>query len=38
LRKLQHLEAPSFSELLLAMPTDDGEFERLEGRMREPGF
>jgi antitoxin Phd len=38
LRKLEHLKAPSFAELLLAMPTDDEEFERLEGRMREPGF
>ena len=38
LRKLQHLKAPSFTELLLAMPTDGEEFERLEGRMREPGF
>ena len=38
LRKLQHLKAPSFTQLLLAMPTDDGEFERLEGRMRETGF
>jgi antitoxin Phd len=38
LRKLQHLKAPSFTQLLLAMPTDGGEFERLEGRMREPGF
>ena len=38
LRKLQHLKVPSFAELLLAMPTDGGEFERLEGRMRESGF
>lgn len=38
LRKLQRLKAPSFAELLLAMPADDEEFERLEGRMREPGF
>jgi antitoxin Phd len=38
LRKLEHLKAPSFAELLLAMPADDQEFERLEGRMREPGF
>lgn len=38
LRKLEHLKAPSFAELLLAMPTDDQEFERLDGRMREPGF
>ena len=38
LRKLQHLKAPSFAELLLAIPTDGGNFERLEGRMRESGF
>lgn len=38
LRKLQHLKAPSFAEFLLAMPTDGEEFERLEGRMREPGL
>jgi antitoxin Phd len=38
LRELQRLEAPSFAELLLAMPTDGDEFERLEGRMRDPGF
>jgi len=38
LRKLRHLKAPSFAELLLAMPTDGEEFERLEGRMRDPGF
>jgi prevent-host-death family protein len=38
LRKLQHLRAPSFAELLLAMPTDGEAFERLDGRMRDPGF
>jgi prevent-host-death family protein len=38
LRKLQHLKAPSFAELLLAMPTGGEDFERLEGRMRDPGF
>ncbi|HEY7302342.1 MAG TPA: type II toxin-antitoxin system Phd/YefM family antitoxin [Xanthobacteraceae bacterium] len=38
LRKLQHLKAPSFAELLLAMPTDGEEFERLDGHMRDPGF
>jgi len=38
LRKLRHLKAPSFADLLLAMPTDGEEFGRLEGRMREPGF
>jgi hypothetical protein len=35
---LQHFKAPSFAELLLAIPTDGEEFERLEGRMRDPGF
>jgi antitoxin Phd len=29
LRKLQQLKAPSFAELLLAMPQGDVEFERL---------
>ena len=38
LRRLEHIKAPSFAELLLAMPSDGKEFERLEGRMREPGF
>jgi antitoxin Phd len=38
LRKLQHLKAPSFAEMLLAMPTGGEQFERLEGRMRDPGF
>jgi antitoxin Phd len=38
LRKLEHLKAPSFAELLLAMPTGGDEFEQLEGRMRDPGF
>jgi antitoxin Phd len=38
LRKLEHLKAPTFAELLLAMPTGGDEFERLEGRMRESGF
>jgi antitoxin Phd len=38
LRTLQHLKAPSFAEMLLAMPTGGEDFERLEGRMRDPGF
>lgn len=38
LHKLQQLKAPSFAEMLLAMPTGGEEFERLEGRMRDPGF
>jgi prevent-host-death family protein len=36
LRKLQQLKAPTFAELLLAMPTGGDDFERLEGRMRDP--
>ena len=37
LRKLEHLEAPTFAELLLAMP--DGEaFERIDGRVRDSEF
>ncbi|MBV8534103.1 MAG: type II toxin-antitoxin system Phd/YefM family antitoxin [Alphaproteobacteria bacterium] len=35
LRRLERLTAPVFSDHLLAMPTDDGSFERLEGRARE---
>lgn len=35
LRELEHLRAPSFAAHLLAMPTDDGEFERLPGQMRD---
>jgi antitoxin Phd len=38
LHKLQQLNAPSFAQMLLAMPTGGEEFERLEGRMRDPGF
>jgi len=38
LRRLQRLKAPSFADLLLAMPTGGEDFERLEGQMREPGF
>ena len=37
LRQLERLKAPSFVDHLLAMPTDDGEFERLTVRPREPG-
>ena len=36
--KLQHLKAPSFAEMLLAMPTGGEHFERLDGRMRDPAF
>lgn len=38
LRHLEHLKAPTFADHLLAMPTDGGEFDRLDGRMRETGF
>jgi antitoxin Phd len=35
LRQLERLKAPTFAEHLLAMPTDDDEFERLPGRLRD---
>lgn len=38
LRQLERLKAPSFADHLLAMPTDDGPFERLKGRLRETSF
>ncbi len=38
LRKLGQFKAPTFAELLLAMPTGAEDFERLEGRTRDPGF
>ena len=36
LRHLERARAPSFAEVLLAMPQDDGEFPRSEVRMRDP--
>jgi prevent-host-death family protein len=38
LRKLEHLKAPSFAQLLLAIPADGSDIERLEGRMRNNEF
>ncbi|OAN68023.1 type II toxin-antitoxin system Phd/YefM family antitoxin [Magnetospirillum moscoviense] len=38
LRQLEHATAPSFAAHLLSMPSDGGEFDRLEGRMRDVGF
>ena len=38
LRQLERLKPPSLADHLLAMPTDDGEFERLKGRLRETNF
>lgn len=38
LQLLARLKAPSFTEMLLAMPTGGDEFERLEGRMRDADF
>jgi prevent-host-death family protein len=38
LRQLERLKAPSLADHLLAMPTDDGEFERLKGGLRETNF
>jgi antitoxin Phd len=35
LRQLERAEAPSFTDLLLAMPQDDGEFPRRKVRMRD---
>ena len=38
LRQLERLKAPSFAEMLLAMPSDGEDFERLEGGLRDAGF
>ena len=38
LRRLDHAQAPSFAEFLLAMPQDGGEFPRLKVRARDPEF
>ena len=38
LRQLERLKAPTFTEHLLAMPKDDGEFERLRVRLRDTEF
>jgi antitoxin Phd len=38
LRKLEHLKAPSFAEMLLAMPQCDLEFERLNTTPRDIEF
>ena len=37
LRQLERLKAPSFVDHLLAIPKDDGEFERLTAQPRDPG-
>lgn len=38
LRRLERAQAPSLSELLLAMPQDGGEFSRIEARLRDVKF
>lgn len=38
LRKLQRLKAPSFAEMLLAMPQEDIEFERIRTKPRDLEF
>lgn len=38
LRRLERAQAPSLSELLLAMPQDGGEFTRVEARPRDVEF
>jgi antitoxin Phd len=35
LRRLERARAPSFADVILAMPQDDGEFPRLDVRMRD---
>ena len=35
LRQLERAKAPSFAEVILAMPQDDGEFPRRNVRMRD---
>ena len=36
LRRAERAQAPSFAEMLLAMPQDGGAFPRLEARPRDP--
>jgi antitoxin Phd len=36
LRRFERARAPSFADLLLAMPQDNGEFQRGQLRMRDP--
>jgi antitoxin Phd len=38
LQQIEAAKAPSFVDHLLAMPTDDAEFERLDARLRETEF
>lgn len=38
LRRLERAQAPSFADVLLAMPQDDREFPRAQVRMRESGL
>jgi prevent-host-death family protein len=38
LRQLERGQAPSFKDHLLAMPRDDGDFERLRSELREAKF
>jgi antitoxin Phd len=35
LKRLEQLDAPDFAQHLLSMPADGGEFERLDGVLRE---
>jgi antitoxin Phd len=38
LRQFERQEMPDFIQHLLAMPTDDGEFERMDARLRDVEF
>ncbi|MGF7211285.1 prevent-host-death family protein [Skermanella aerolata] len=36
LKRLDHFTVPGFTDHLLAMPADDGGFEKLNGALRDP--
>jgi antitoxin Phd len=38
LSQIEKQKAMSFADHLLAMPTDDGEFERMDAGLRDPGL
>jgi antitoxin Phd len=38
LRRLERAQAPSFADVLLAIPQDDGQFPRLKARPRDPAL
>lgn len=38
LQCLERVQAPSFADVLLTMPQDDGEFQRAKVKMRDPAL